>query len=205
MIDEHTIVTADEAFAATREMARRGGHIRRRIGRRGPVRGAGAGGAGRARQLRAAGRRRRLEVSFDRHLGDGGRPLSRVFELPRRYAEEIIAQAREEAPNECCGILAGEGGQALKLYRAVNAEHSPYRFDVDARDLYRIHSEVESLGWRFVAIYHSHPQTEAYPSATDVAMAACPGQTARSKGGRTPCISSSPWPIPISLKSGRFA
>jgi [CysO sulfur-carrier protein]-S-L-cysteine hydrolase len=94
-----------------------------------------------------------------------------VFELPRRYADEIIAQAREEAPNECCGILAGKGGRALNLYQAVNAEQSPYRFDVDARDLYRIHNEVESLGWRFVAIYHSHPQTEAYPSATDMAMA----------------------------------
>jgi len=98
-----------------------------------------------------------------------------VFELPRRYAEEMIAHAREEAPNECCGILAGEGGRALRLYRAVNAEHNPYRFDIDSRDLYRIHAEVEALGWEFVAIYHSHPQGEAYPSPTDVAMARLPG------------------------------
>jgi proteasome lid subunit RPN8/RPN11 len=98
-----------------------------------------------------------------------------VFELPRRYAEEIIAHAREEAPNECCGILAGEGGRVLRMYRAVNAEHSPYRFDIDSRDLYRIHAEVEALGWEFVAIYHSHPQSEAYPSSTDVAMARLPG------------------------------
>lgn len=98
-----------------------------------------------------------------------------MFELPRRYAEEIIAHAREEAPNECCGILAGEGDRVLRLYRAANAEHSPYRFDIDSRDLYRIHREVEALGWRFVAIYHSHPQSEAYPSSTDVAMARLPG------------------------------
>ena len=98
-----------------------------------------------------------------------------MFELPRRYAEEMIAHAREEAPNECCGILAGEGGRVLRLYRAVNAEHSPYRFDIDSRDLYRIHAEVEALGWEFVAIYHSHPQSEAYPSPTDVAMARLPG------------------------------
>ena len=98
-----------------------------------------------------------------------------MLELPRRYAEEMIAHARDEAPNECCGILAGEGGRVLRLYRAINAEHSPYRFDIDSRDLYRIHAEVEALGWEFVAIYHSHPQSEAYPSPTDVAMARLPG------------------------------
>jgi proteasome lid subunit RPN8/RPN11 len=98
-----------------------------------------------------------------------------VFELLRRYAEDMIAHAREEAPNECCGILAGEGDRVLRLYRAVNAEHSPFRFDIDSRDLYRIHSEVEALGWQFVAIYHSHPRGEAFPSATDLALARLPG------------------------------
>jgi proteasome lid subunit RPN8/RPN11 len=98
-----------------------------------------------------------------------------VFDLPRRHAEEIVAHAREEAPNECCGIIAGKDGRALKLYRARNAERSPYRFDIDSRDLYRIHSEVESLGWEFVAIYHSHPGGEAYPSPADLAMARTAG------------------------------
>jgi proteasome lid subunit RPN8/RPN11 len=98
-----------------------------------------------------------------------------VFQLPRRYAEDIIAHAREEAPNECCGILAGRDGRVRRLYRARNAEQSPYRFNVDPRDLYRIHCETESRGWEFVAIYHSHPQSEAYPSPTDVAMARAAG------------------------------
>ncbi len=94
-----------------------------------------------------------------------------MFELPRRYAEEMIAHAREEAPNECCGIIAGKDGRALRLYRARNSEQSPYRYNIDSDDLYRIHSEVEALGWEFVAIYHSHPRGEAFPSPTDVAMA----------------------------------
>ena len=98
-----------------------------------------------------------------------------MFNLRRRHAEEIVAHAREEAPNECCGILAGKNGRALKLYRAVNAERSPYRYDIDAQDLYRIHSEAQAEGWEFVAIYHSHPDAEAYPSATDVAMSRWPG------------------------------
>jgi proteasome lid subunit RPN8/RPN11 len=98
-----------------------------------------------------------------------------VFNLRRQHAEEIVAHAREEAPNECCGILAGKNGRALKLYRAVNSERSPYRYDIDAQDLYRIHNEVQAEGWEFVAIYHSHPDGEAYPSATDVALARWPG------------------------------
>jgi proteasome lid subunit RPN8/RPN11 len=101
-----------------------------------------------------------------------------VFELPRRHAEEIIAHAREEAPNECCGIVAGKDGRALRLYRARNSEQSPYRYNIASDDLYRIHSEVEALDWEFVAIYHSHPQGEAFPSPTDVAMAYAGGDKA---------------------------
>ena len=98
-----------------------------------------------------------------------------MFELPRRYAEEMIAHAREEAPNECCGILAGKDGQALRLYRGVNAEQSPYRFNIDPQDLYRIHAEATALGWRFVAIYHSHPESPARPSEEDIRLALTPG------------------------------
>jgi len=98
-----------------------------------------------------------------------------VFKLPRRYAEEIIAHARKVAPNECCGILAGREGQALKLYRAANAEQSPYRYNIDPQDLFRIHTEVEKHGWAFLAIYHSHPKSEAYPSETDVSRSQLPG------------------------------
>lgn len=98
-----------------------------------------------------------------------------MFTLPRRYAEEIIDHARAEAPNECCGILAGKEGRALRLYRAVNAEASPYRYNIDPQDLYRIHTEVEERGWAFLAIYHSHPKSEAYPSETDVRRSQLPG------------------------------
>jgi proteasome lid subunit RPN8/RPN11 len=98
-----------------------------------------------------------------------------VFELARAFYEEIIDHAREEAPNECCGILAGRDGKVLRLYRAVNSEHSPYRYEIDPQDLFRIHSEVEARGWEFVAIYHSHPSSAAYPSYTDIALAQTTG------------------------------
>jgi len=97
-----------------------------------------------------------------------------VLKLERRYVDEIIRHAREEDPNECCGILAGRDGQVARLYRAVNAEASPYRYNVDPKDLLRIYKECDAQGWEFVAIYHSHTHTEAYPSATDVRLAAWP-------------------------------
>jgi proteasome lid subunit RPN8/RPN11 len=100
-----------------------------------------------------------------------------VFILKRKYADEIIAQAREEAPNECCGVLAGRDGRVEKLFRAVNAEKSPYRYNVDPHELLRIYRECEASGWDFLAIYHSHTHTEAYPSPTDVRLAAWPDAT----------------------------
>ncbi len=95
-----------------------------------------------------------------------------VLRLERGYIDEMIAHAKEDAPNECCGIIAGSDGDARKLYRAVNAEASPYRYSVEPRDLLRIHNDADDRGWEFLAIYHSHTHTEAYPSPTDVRLAA---------------------------------
>ena len=97
-----------------------------------------------------------------------------VFTIDKRYIEEMIAHARQEAPIECCGVLGGKAGRVLKLYRATNAEHSPYRYNIDSQDLFRINRECEENGWQFLGIYHSHTASEAYPSPTDVRLAFWP-------------------------------
>lgn len=97
-----------------------------------------------------------------------------MLTLAQRYLDEIIAHAREEAPNECCGIIAGQDGRAVKLFRARNAEASPYRYSVDPQDLFRIYRECEANSWDFLAIYHSHTASEAYPSPTDIRLAFWP-------------------------------
>jgi proteasome lid subunit RPN8/RPN11 len=94
--------------------------------------------------------------------------------LEQTYIDQMIAHAREDAPNECCGIIAGKDGRPTKLYRAINAEASPYRYSVDTKDLLRIHREVDANDWEFLVIYHSHTHTEAYPSPTDVRLATWP-------------------------------
>ncbi len=98
-----------------------------------------------------------------------------MLKLERSYVDEIIAHAREDDPNECCGLIAGRDVRAAKLYRAINAEASPYRYNVDPKDLLRIYRDLDDHGWEVFIIYHSHTGTEAYPSPTDVRLAAWPG------------------------------
>ena len=97
-----------------------------------------------------------------------------TLSLPQSFIDEMVAHAQEDAPNECCGIIAGDRGRAVKLFRAKNAEASPYRYNVEPKDLFRIYRECEANGWDFLAIYHSHTASEAYPSPTDVRLAFWP-------------------------------
>jgi proteasome lid subunit RPN8/RPN11 len=98
--------------------------------------------------------------------------------LPRALLEEIVQHARDDFPNECCGIVATNGDDAVKVFRAVNVHHSPTRFEIDGRDVIRVLREIEDQGWELGSIYHSHTRTAAYPSQTDVNFAAnWPGVT----------------------------
>jgi proteasome lid subunit RPN8/RPN11 len=91
--------------------------------------------------------------------------------IPRSLYDEMIAHAREDAPNECCGMIAADDGRAVKLYRAVNAAASPLRYEVDPQDQYRIEMAIDDAGWELGAIYHSHTRSEPYPSQTDINLA----------------------------------
>src|SRR5918912_2439623 len=88
--------------------------------------------------------------------------------------DEIIAHARSEAPNECCGMIASQDGQAVKVYRAKNAAASPLRYEIDGAEQYRIQMAIEDADLELGAIYHSHTRTEPYPSQTDINLAFYP-------------------------------
>lgn len=94
-----------------------------------------------------------------------------MLQIERGHAEEMIVHAQEEYPNECCGILGGKDGRALKLYRIANTEKSPYRYMMDPMGLFQADRDVEKNGWEFLAFYHSHTHSPAYPSHTDVRLA----------------------------------
>jgi len=93
-----------------------------------------------------------------------------TLRLPRAMIDEMIEHAIAELPNECCGIIAGRDGVATRLYRTRNAEASPFRYNIDPRDILRIERELDEQGWQVLVIYHSHVASEAYPSPTDVRL-----------------------------------
>jgi [CysO sulfur-carrier protein]-S-L-cysteine hydrolase len=97
------------------------------------------------------------------------------MKIPRSIYDEMLEHAREEVPNECCGILGGKDGEATSLYRATNAEQSPLRYTLDPNDLFRItFREIPERDEEMLAIYHSHTASPAYPSQTDINLATYP-------------------------------
>jgi [CysO sulfur-carrier protein]-S-L-cysteine hydrolase len=91
--------------------------------------------------------------------------------IARDLYEKMIEHARDEAPNECCGMLAGRNGEASRVYRATNIERSPLRFMIDPKEQLRIDQEIEAAGLELSAIYHSHTRTAPEPSQTDIHFA----------------------------------
>ena len=95
-----------------------------------------------------------------------------MVQIETRYVDQMVAHAIADLPNECCGILAGRDGQVMKLYPMTNVEASPFRFSMDPQEVVQVDREAGTNGWDLQAIYHSHTRSEAYPSDTDVRLAA---------------------------------
>jgi [CysO sulfur-carrier protein]-S-L-cysteine hydrolase len=91
--------------------------------------------------------------------------------ITQQLVDEMVAHAREEAPNECCGMVGSNNGQAVAVYRAANAEASPLRFRIDPEEQLTLHNRIEDAGLQLGAIYHSHTRTEPRPSQTDINFA----------------------------------
>jgi proteasome lid subunit RPN8/RPN11 len=112
--------------------------------------------------------------------------------FPEALRQELIAHAREGAPDEVCGILAGRNGSVERVFRVNNTADSvdagrgvfrdrvsgvptpgrkPVHYYMDPRDQLRVYNEIDELGLEVVGYYHSHTHTEARPSPTDVRLA----------------------------------
>lgn len=99
-----------------------------------------------------------------------------ALQVSRGIAEELLRHARDELPNEACGILAGslETGAATAFHPARNEEASPLRYSIHTDDLYRISMALDDADEDVVAIFHSHTRSPAVPSPTDIRTAAYP-------------------------------
>jgi len=94
--------------------------------------------------------------------------------IARQLIDELVAHAREDLPNECCGMVGGRDGVAATIHRAANAEASPLRYSIAPRDQLEISNAMDEAGEELLAIYHSHTRSVAVPSPTDVNLAFYP-------------------------------
>jgi proteasome lid subunit RPN8/RPN11 len=89
--------------------------------------------------------------------------------------EQIVAHARRDHPDECCGVIAGAGGVLTRVFEMENAERSPTGFVFDSAEWLRVYREIDDADEEPLVVYHSHTATEAYPSRTDVRWSATAG------------------------------
>jgi [CysO sulfur-carrier protein]-S-L-cysteine hydrolase len=95
-----------------------------------------------------------------------------MIRVRRDVYDAMVAHALEERPFECCGVLAGSGGAVTQSYRTKNAaEHFGIRYEIDPGEFLRVNREIDDADLDLLGVYHSHPFTRAYPSATDMAQA----------------------------------
>jgi proteasome lid subunit RPN8/RPN11 len=93
--------------------------------------------------------------------------------LSRTVFDELVAHARSDFPYEVCGLIGLHPDGAAEVLPIRNAERSMRYYVMDSRELLRAMRRIEDeeLG---LVIYHSHTHTHAYPSATDLRLAAYP-------------------------------
>ena len=94
--------------------------------------------------------------------------------ISRELLDDVIAHARADAPNECCGMIASRDGEAVAVHRARNRAASPLRYEIDGMEQYKIQNAIEDAGLELGAIYHSHTRSDPLPSQTDVNLAFYP-------------------------------
>jgi proteasome lid subunit RPN8/RPN11 len=95
-----------------------------------------------------------------------------VLELPQAMVDQVLAHARRDHPDECCGVIAGRGGTATRLFEMTNAERSPTGFVFDSAEWLRVYNDLDDADEDLLVVYHSHTMTEAYPSRTDIRWSA---------------------------------
>jgi [CysO sulfur-carrier protein]-S-L-cysteine hydrolase len=96
-----------------------------------------------------------------------------VLRIDQDIYDAIVAHARKDHPVEACGVVAGPEGsdRAERFVPMVNAAGSPTFYEFDSHDLLELYKEMDARDEEPVVVYHSHTDTEAYPSRTDIGLA----------------------------------
>tara|TARA_B100001123_G_scaffold450674_1_gene622890 strand:+ start:10934 stop:11335 length:402 start_codon:yes stop_codon:yes gene_type:complete len=92
-----------------------------------------------------------------------------LLSISRELADEIIAYCKSVLPNEACGVLAGDSGEEVtRIFPVKNLESSPVLYRMDPAEEYQAFAQIYEGGLDDIGFFHSHPNSEAIPSATDI-------------------------------------
>jgi len=96
------------------------------------------------------------------------------LEISAYVFEQMLEQAKAQVPIEVCGILAGNDSKVEKLYKMTNVDNSSNHFMMEPKEQFAVVKDIRSADLEMLAIYHSHPETPARPSAEDIRLALTP-------------------------------
>lgn len=97
-----------------------------------------------------------------------------MLRISRALVNQMISHARQEAPDECWGLLAGKGDRALAVFPCANGaepDERPFRYRTEPNSQRQADDAIGEAGLEIVGIYHSHTHTQPYPSPTDIGEA----------------------------------
>ncbi|MGH3887031.1 MAG: Mov34/MPN/PAD-1 family protein [Pseudonocardiaceae bacterium] len=100
-----------------------------------------------------------------------------MLTIRRDLVDAMVRHARRDHPDEACGVLAGPVGsdRPERFVEMINAERSPTFYRFDSAEQLRVWRAMDAANEEPVVLYHSHTDTEAYPSRTDISYASEPG------------------------------
>lgn len=94
--------------------------------------------------------------------------------IPEHIVAKLRAAARDHAPLETCGLLAGTADQVTKFYPLTNADAAPEHFSMVPAEQFAAIKDMRKNGTRMLAIWHSHPASPARMSVEDLRLALTP-------------------------------
>ena len=89
--------------------------------------------------------------------------------IPYQVARQIANHAAAEAPNEACGLIAGDSRTISRAIPLRNsAANVDARFQVDAAEQLAALKALDAEGLDWLGVYHSHPRSAPIPSQADI-------------------------------------
>ncbi|MFQ6025283.1 MAG: Mov34/MPN/PAD-1 family protein [Nitrosopumilaceae archaeon] len=97
--------------------------------------------------------------------------LQKQVKLSQDNVKTLIKHAKNSSPYESCALLFGkiedDSFNVMDVFLTKNIEDSPINFSISNDELIKGYQEAEKRKLDVVAIFHSHPDSDAYPSPTD--------------------------------------